>query len=80
MASPVRSRQGTPLLLNGTRNIRIASDGTVTQEGNVIGQLELADFTSTAGLAKQGANYFRVSDPGMRPTAPAATTVAQGQI
>src|SRR5262245_37138393 len=29
----VRSRQGTPMLLNASRNIQIGSDGTVTQDG-----------------------------------------------
>lgn len=77
---PVRSRQGTPLVLDGSRNIEIAKDGTVTQNGNVIGQLQLADFTSSAGLAKQGANYFRVTDPKLQPSPPAATTTAQGQL
>ncbi|MDE3164485.1 MAG: flagellar hook basal-body protein [Acidobacteriota bacterium] len=76
----VRSRQGTPLVLDATRGIAIAADGTVTQEGNVIGQLEVSDFTSTAGLSKQGANYFRVADPKLKPSAPAGTVVAQGQI
>ncbi len=76
----LRSRQGTPLVLDGTRNIQISADGTVTQEGNIIGQLELSDFTSTAGLSKQGANYFRVADPNLRPAVPASTTLAQGQL
>ncbi|MBS1856541.1 MAG: flagellar basal-body rod protein FlgF [Acidobacteria bacterium] len=76
----VRSRQGTPLVLDATRHIEIAPDGTVTQEGNVIGQLEVSDFTSTAGLSKQGANYFRAADPKQRTAPPAGTSVEQGQI
>ena len=49
------------LVLDAARGIQISSDGSVSQEGNPIGQLELADFTSMAGLSKQGANYFRRS-------------------
>ena len=32
-----------------------------------IGQLEIVDFTSTAGLSKQGSNYFRVDRSGGAP-------------
>ena len=38
------------------------------------------DFTSTAGLSKQGSNYFRVTDPAVRPTAPSETSVEQGHL
>ena len=50
------------------------------QDGAVIGQLAVVDFTSTAGLAKQGSSYFRVADPSVRPTAPAGTAVEQGKL
>jgi flagellar basal body rod protein FlgG len=76
----LRSRAGVPMVLDAARNIDIAADGTVTQDGAVIGQLEVADFTSTAGLTKQGSNYFRVTDPKLSATAPAAATVSQGQL
>ena len=59
----VRDRQGAPMVLDATRNIQISNDGTVTQDGVVAGKLEIVDFTSTAGLSKQGSNYFRVNDP-----------------
>jgi len=76
----VRNRQGTPFVLVGTRTLQISADGTVTQDGTLIGQLELADFSSTAGLTKQGANYFRVADPKIQPAAATGVTVAQGQV
>ena len=50
------------------------------QAGQPIGQLEIADFTSTAGLAKQGGNYFRQLDPTVKPAAPTGTTVEQGKL
>jgi flagellar basal-body rod protein FlgF len=76
----VRSRAGGTIPLDGTRSIDIAADGTVTQDGTVIAQLEIADFTSTAGLAKQGSNYFRNIDPAVKRAAPSGTTLAQGQL
>jgi flagellar basal-body rod protein FlgF len=77
---PVRGQQGAPLSIAATLPVQIASDGTVTQDGAVIGRLEVADFTSTAGLAKQGNNYFRVTDPAQSPAPSAGATVGQGQL
>jgi flagellar basal-body rod protein FlgF len=77
---PVRSPQGAPLTVQGTRPLEISSDGTVTQDGVVVGKLEIVDFTSTAGLSKQGSNYFRVTDPTVLPGAASGTTVEQGRL
>src|ERR1035438_2189642 len=77
---PVRDSQGAPLTLQATRPLEISSDGTVTQDGVAAGQLEIVDFTSTAGLSKQGNNYFRVNDPAALPAAPSATSVEQGHL
>lgn len=77
---PVRSTTGNDLVLRGSRSVDIASDGTVRQDGQVVGKLEVADFTSTAGLVKQGSNYFRVTDPAARPVPVSATAVEQGKL
>ena len=77
---PVRGVGGGSLTLQASRPVDISQDGTVQQDGNVIGQLEIADFTSTAGLAKQGANYLRVTDPALRPATPSGTSVEQGKL
>ncbi len=77
---PVRDPQGAPLTVQGTRPLEISSDGTVTQDGVVVGKLEIVDFTSTAGLSKQGSNYFRVTDPAVLPGAASGTTVEQGHL
>ena len=60
--------------------MEISTDGTVTQDGAVIGQLGVVDFTSTADLSKQGSNYFKVSGPAVRPTPSSGTTVEQGKL
>jgi len=73
----VRSTGGTALTVGPSGPLEISNDGTVRQNGAVIGQLEIADFTSTAGLVKQGRNYFRSASP---PTRPADTAVEQGHL
>jgi flagellar basal body rod protein FlgG len=77
---PVRSATGGSLTAQGSLPIDISTDGTVQQNGQALGQLDVADFTSTAGLAKQGGNYFRVVDPSAKPTAPSGTSVEQGKL
>jgi flagellar basal-body rod protein FlgG len=77
---PVRGSGGAPLTLSSARPIEISGDGTVRQEGMVIGQLQVVDFTATAGLSKQGSNYFRITDPNMRPAQATGTGVEQGKL
>lgn len=77
---PLNGSGGAPLTLQGARPIEISGDGTVRQDGNVVGQLQVVDFTATAGLDKQGSNYFRVSDPKLQPGAPSGTAVEQGKL
>jgi len=77
---PVRGTAGAAITLPGTQPIEISSDGTVTQGGKVIDQLQIADFTSGAGLAKQGNNYFRAADPAGQVVIPKGTSVEQGKL
>ena len=59
----------------GTRDITIANDGTVTvsiagQDGvTQIGQIQLATFQNAAGLDPQGQNVFKETDASGAPTA-----------
>jgi flagellar basal body rod protein FlgG len=76
----VRGNAGAPVTLQRGRPFDIASDGTVRQDGLVVGKLEVVDFTGADGLVKQGASYLRPSDPAQRPVAPSTTTVEQGQL
>ena len=76
---PVRGSQGTALTLQTTRPVEIARDGTVTQDGAIIGKLEVVDFTSIAGLSKQGSNYFR-ADPALKSAPAADASLQQGSL
>ncbi len=71
---------GAPFRLDSSRSIEIAADGTIRQNGLVVGRLEVVDFSSTAGLSKQGSNYLRVADPSLKPSPPAGALVEQGHL
>jgi len=76
----VRSDQGAPLSIAGTLPVQVSADGTVSQDGAVIGRLEVVDFTSTAGLTKQGNNYFRAAGPAQTLSPASGTTIEQGHL
>jgi flagellar basal-body rod protein FlgF len=77
---PVQGLGGTALTCNGSQPVEISNDGTVIQDGTVIGQLEVVDFTSAAALSKQGSNNFRLSDPTVQPSPAGAVAVLQGKL
>ena len=76
----VRTQGGGDLKLDPARPVDILEDGSVMQSGVAVGKLDVTDFTSTAGLTKQGANYLRIVDPALSPSAPADTAVYQGKL
>jgi flagellar basal-body rod protein FlgF len=75
----VRGAQGAPLTLQLSRPVDISRDGTVTQDGAVIGKLEVVDFSSAAGLSKQGASYFRAA-ASATPARSTDATLEQGSL
>jgi flagellar basal-body rod protein FlgF len=77
---PVRASGGSALTLDGSRPIDISSDGTVSQDGQAMGQLQIADFPSRADFVKQGNNYFRAANPNVQTGAPQGASVEQGKL
>jgi len=77
---PVRNTGGGALDLQSSLPFEISKDGTVIQGGNRIGQIEIADFASTTGLAKRGANYFHNTDLATKPAAASGASVEQGKL
>jgi len=79
--------EGYPLLLQGgkelkvdtTKPFEVSQDGTVRQDGEVLGQLQLAEFKDRSTILKQGFNYFRsVGD--QVPAQAANAQVQQGKL
>jgi flagellar basal-body rod protein FlgF len=77
---PVQATGGTKLTLDGSKPIEISPGGTITQDGQAIGQLQLADFTGAADFVKQGNNYFRAANPEVQPGAVQGASVEQGKL
>jgi flagellar basal-body rod protein FlgF len=56
---PVRTVSGGSLSVQPSGALEVTPDGTVLQNGQTLGRLEIADFSDTSSLVKQGASYFR---------------------
>ena len=72
----VRTVSGRDLNIDTSRPLDVAPDGTVLQDGQTLGQLQIADFADTGVLAKQGNSYFSSSAAAQ----PSGAHVAQGKL
>jgi flagellar basal-body rod protein FlgF len=64
----------------GTGALQIQKDGAVMQDGQVLGNLTLADWPKPEVLEKQAGAYFRLVDSSLKPSTPAAVEVLQGKL
>jgi flagellar basal body rod protein FlgG len=76
---PVRLAGGGRLQVASSSPLEITRDGTVMQDGAVLGQLEIADFKDLTALSKQGAGYF-TSRAGTAPQAASGFELRQGRL
>ena len=71
---------GRPIRVSGPKPIEITPDGTVRQDSQTLGQLELVDFKSTDALKKLTGAAFQNTDPTMAPAAATNVQVEQGKL
>ncbi len=77
---PLRNTDGKTIQVSSGKPIVIATDGTVQQNGQPLGQLAVVTFKSTDSLAKMGNTCFQNTDPKNLPVAAANVEVQQGKI
>ncbi len=75
----VRDVNGQPIQTQSQDPLEITPDGSITQDGQAIAQLQVVNFKDPSTLQKMGNSYFLPSDPKDVPTAAADTTVVQGK-
>ncbi|HVN06380.1 MAG TPA: flagellar basal-body rod protein FlgF [Bryobacteraceae bacterium] len=73
----VRTVAGGNIQAQGSGALQISRDGTVTQDGQVLGRLAVADFAEAGALVKQGNSYFRSTAD---PQAASGVQVEQGKL
>ena len=74
----VAAAGGGQIQAQGQGPLEIAPDGTVRQDGAILGRLNVVEFTSQAGVIKQGRSYFRIGSSA--PVPAAAVEVHQGKL
>jgi flagellar basal-body rod protein FlgF len=76
----VLDANGQPIQTQSEAPLEVGEDGTVTQSGDTLGQLQIVDFQDRTVLQKLGNSYFSVNDPKAEPIPAADTTVQQGKV
>jgi flagellar basal body rod protein FlgG len=79
---PVRSAgtNGKTIHVTSDKPIDISPDGTVRQDGQTLGQLEIMDFPSSVNLKKMTAAAFQNTDPANVPAPATNVQVEQGKV
>ena len=75
---PVLLENNVPLKAASRSPLDISTDGTVSQDGQVLGKLQVVDVPAGASLARMGHSYFRPADPAA--VTPSAAEVQQGKL
>ena len=76
----LKTAAGDPIQVSSSKPIEISTDGTVTQQGETMGKLQVVNFASTTSLAKMGNTCFRNTDPKNVPAAATDVEIEQGKI
>jgi flagellar basal body rod protein FlgG len=77
---PVTLAGGKPLQADSGGPISIQSDGSVLQDGNLAGQLQIVDFKDATQLNRASGPYFQNSDAQSNPVTASQAAVYQGKI
>lgn len=70
---------GNPIQTQSNAALQVGPDGSVVQDGQTIGQLQIVNFQNANVLAKTAGAYFRNLEPSVKPIASSAV-VSQGQL
>jgi len=76
----LRSTTGSTISVAAGKQINITREGTVQQDGQNVGQINVVDFSSTDSLQKVGSASFRNTDPNNQPVPVSAVDVEQGKV
>ena len=77
---PLLDTKGNPIILQPNQPVTIGSDGSITQDGQPVGQLQIVQFPNPQLLNKLGSACFQNTDAKNVPTAATNVQVQQGKL
>jgi flagellar basal body rod protein FlgG len=77
---PVLDIRNQPIVPPGEGEIGVAVDGTLTQNGEIFGRLQIADVPDRSVLSKEGSGLFTPSAAGVASVTPIEGRVRQGAV
>jgi flagellar basal-body rod protein FlgF len=77
---PVRLTNKQTLQVQSNDPLQVNAQGEISQDGSVLGQLELVDFKNPQELTKMGAAYFGAQSPKAGPGPADSAVVNQGKL
>ena len=76
----VKPADGREFRLNPALPIETTADGSIRQQGNLLGTIEVFDFQSMDPVNKEGSSYFRIDASTLAPKAATNFEVRQGYL
>jgi flagellar basal-body rod protein FlgF len=76
---PVRLTGNQTLQAQSGSPLQVGTDGQILQDGNPLGQLELASFKDSSQLQRSAGVYFQNVDAPANPVTPSAAQIFQGK-
>ena len=77
---PVLMTYGKAPQLTGSGPVSVQNDGSIMQDGNLVGQLKVVDFFDPSKLSRLVGPYFQITDPQAAQAKTSSAQVFQGQI
>ena len=77
---PLQKVGGGAIKVASEKPIDISTDGTVRQQGQTLGQIEVVGFKSAGSLVKVGNTCFQVTDPANSSSPATDVQVLQGKV
>lgn len=75
----ILGQDGKPIQLQPQQPVDIGSDGTIRQNGLVVGKIATVDFDNPQALRKAGSTYFRLDNAATTPK-PVTAALEQGRL
>jgi len=76
----IQGQDGKPILLDSSKPVDVAPDGTVQQDAQDVAHISVVDFQDPTALAKRGNNYFWLNSTTAQPAPAVQTLVQQGRL